>query len=139
METEINHFEDLLRAARARPERQRLLFVFAGAELPSDASAEQRRRFEQGEGGALTPLMCVDKLPDELDSFAALLRESAQFELPGQPWRLVFTAALAGSQGMTPSDGEVDRALNRMVEAVKSVQFASYLPFIREGLPVRLG
>ena len=31
---EISSFDDLLRAARQQPEPQRLLFVFAGAELP---------------------------------------------------------------------------------------------------------
>ena len=36
MKTEIHHFDDLLQAARERRERQRLLFVFAGAELPED-------------------------------------------------------------------------------------------------------
>ena len=35
--TEINHFDDLLHAARAQRARQRLLLVFAGTELPADA------------------------------------------------------------------------------------------------------
>ena len=139
MKTEINHFDDLLQAARTQRERQRLLFVFAGAELPGDATPEQRARFAQGEGGALVPLMCVDKPPEELASFDALLRESQQFEAPGQPWRLVFAAALAGTPGQTPSEGHVDRALQRMVDAVKAGTFSAYLPFNREGLPVQLG
>ena len=37
----IASFDDLLRAARAQPEPQQLLFVFAGAELPAGASAAQ--------------------------------------------------------------------------------------------------
>ena len=47
MNSEINHFDDLLRTARFLPERQRLLFVFASVELPPDATAEQRARFER--------------------------------------------------------------------------------------------
>ena len=57
----ISSFDDLLLQARQQAEPQRLLFVFSGAELPDDATAQQRARFEAGAGGALTPLMCVDK------------------------------------------------------------------------------
>ena len=41
----ITSFDDLLRAAKAQPEPQRLLFVFTGAELPADASDTQREQF----------------------------------------------------------------------------------------------
>jgi len=137
LNTEITCFDDLLRAAHER--RERLLLVFAGAELPADATPEQRARFAQGEGGALVPLMCVDKPPEELASFDALRRESLQFENPQQPWRLVFAAALAGTPGQAPSEGDIDRALQRMVDAVKAGTFGAYLPFNRDGLPVQLG
>lgn len=139
VKTEINSFDDLLRAARSHRERQRLLFVFAGTELPDEATPEQRERFAQGEGGVLVPLMCVDKLPEELESFDALVRESQQFEQPGQPWRLVFTAALSGTAAHAPSDDDADKVLRRMVEAVKTGAFSAYLPFNRDGQPVRLG
>jgi hypothetical protein len=33
--------------------------VFIKAELPEDVTPEQRARFQVGEGGTLTPLMCV--------------------------------------------------------------------------------
>jgi len=72
-------FNDLLRAARQQPEPQRLLFVFAQAVLPDDSTPEQRAGFEAGQGGALTPLMSVDKTPEELGTFAALVEESRQF------------------------------------------------------------
>ncbi|CDS53277.1 FIG00933811: hypothetical protein [Polaromonas sp. CG9_12] len=74
---DISTFDDLLQAARAQPDPQRLLFVFAGVELPDDATPAQRERFEAGQGGALVPLMCVDKRPDELASFAALVEEAS--------------------------------------------------------------
>ena len=113
--------------------------VGVATELPDDATPAQRERFAQGEGGVLVPLMCVDKLPEEIESFDALLRESRQFENPAQPWRLVFTAALSGTPGKAPSDEDADRVLRRMVEAVKTGAFSAYLPFNREGQPVRLG
>jgi len=37
-----SHFELLLQAAPSQPEPQRLLFVFAAAELPADASPAPR-------------------------------------------------------------------------------------------------
>jgi len=47
----ISDFDDLLCAARGQPEPQRLLFVFANAELPDAATPAQRARFEAGGGG----------------------------------------------------------------------------------------
>ena len=49
-----SHFRQLLQAAAAQPDPQRLLFVFAAAELPDDPTPAQRERFAAGEGGALT-------------------------------------------------------------------------------------
>ena len=74
----ISSFDDLLRAACEQPEPQRLLFVFASAELPGDSTPEPRARIEAGQGGVLTPLMSGDKTPEELRSFAALVEESPE-------------------------------------------------------------
>jgi hypothetical protein len=68
----IETFDDLLQAAKLQQQPQRLLMVFANAELPPDANAAQRAAFDAGDGGALVPHMCVDKLPQEIASFAAL-------------------------------------------------------------------
>jgi len=133
---EIANFDDLLRAARAQPEPQRLLLVFVAAELPADSTPEQRARFEAGEGGALVPLMSVDKDPDDLASFASLNEESRQF---AGDWSMVFVAGLPGRNGRAPSSDEADRHLQRMVESVKAGSFGAYLPFDRQGLPVLFG
>lgn len=138
-EETIQHFDDLLRAARGQREHQRLLLVFAGAELPPGASAAQREEFARGEGGALMPLMCVDKLPGEVQSFDALVRESGEYELPDQPWRVLFAAALMGTPASGPSDAQTDAALNRMVESIKGGGVAGYLAFDRRGQAVQLG
>lgn len=129
----ISDFDDLLRAARGQPEPQRLLFVFANAELPDAATPAQRVRFEAGEGGALVPLMAVDKAPEELCSFAALVEEARQF---GPGWSIVFVAGLAGRNGSPPTSDEADRSLQRMVEAVKTGEFGSFMPFDRQGNPM---
>lgn len=130
---EIATFEDLLRAAHAQPEPQQLLFVFAGAELPDDSTADQRAGFEAGEGGALVPLMSVDKAPRELADFGALVEESLAFSAD---WAVVFVAGLGGRDGNPPSEGEVDDALTRMVETVKRGEFGAYMPFDRQGVPI---
>jgi hypothetical protein len=129
----ISSFDDLLRAAREQSEPQRLLFVFANAELPDDSTPEQRARFEAGQGGALTPLMSVDKTPEELGSFAALVEESREF---GHDWAIVFVASLAGRDGRAPTSEEADRPLHRMIESIKTGSFGSFIPFDRQGQPM---
>ena len=132
----ISSFDDLLTAAGQQPEPQRLLLVFASAELPPDSTAQQREDFLAGRGGALVPMMCVDKSPGELLSFATLLEESQQF---GQKWDMVFAAALAGRAGVEPSAEVVEKALQRMVEAIKAGTLGTLIPFDRQGQAIRLG
>lgn len=133
---DISSFEDLLRAARAQPEPQRLLFVFANAVLPDDSTPEERARFEAGEGGALAPLMSVDKAPEELGTFCALVEESRQF---GHDWAIVFVACLAGRDGRAPTSQDADQPLQRMTELIKAGSFGSFIPFDRQGQPVQFG
>jgi len=130
---EIASFDDLLIAARAQPAPQRLLFVFAGAELPEDSTPEQRRRFDNGAGGALVPLMCVDKALDELTTFAALADEA---RLSGPAWVVVFVAALAGQHGRPVGSRDAEAALQRMVDAIKAGSHGSFIPFGRDGQPI---
>jgi len=131
----IASFDDLLQAARQQAEPQRLLFVFASADLPEDSTAEQRERFMAGEGGALVPIMCVDKTPDELLSFADLMQESQLF---GQEWSIVFAAALSGRGGLAPTSEAAEKPLEKMVEAIKAGTLGTLIPFDRQGLPVNL-
>lgn len=131
---DIANFDDLLRAARAQPEPQRLLFVFAAAELPADCTPEERARYDAGEGGALVPLMSVDKDPEDLAAFADLVQESRRF---AADWSMVFVAGLAGRDGRKPTAEEADRSLQRMIELVKAGSFGSFIPFDRQGRPVR--
>ena len=60
----ISNFDDLLKTARQQTQPQRLLFVFASADLPEDATSAQRASFLAGQGGALVPNLCVDKTPE---------------------------------------------------------------------------
>ena len=130
----IASFDDLLRSARAQDTPQRLLFVFTAAGVPDDATPDQHARFKAGEGGTLTPLMCVDKTPDELTSFAALFDES---RLLGTAWDIVFVAAMGGSAGREPTSLEAEAPLQRMVEAIKSGRIGGFIPFDAGGMPVQ--
>lgn len=130
----IADFSDFLAAARAQGEPQRLLFLFAVAELPQTHSPGQRKRFDSGRGGALAPVMCVDKDPAGLANFAALAEESRR---TGQPWDRVFVAALPGDGGAAPEPPAVERALRGMVDAVHRGAIERYLAFDPQGLPVR--
>ena len=132
----IVSFDDLVRAARAQPEPQRLLFVFAKAELPADCTLQQRADFLTGQGGTLMPLMFVDKTPEELDTFAALVKESHQF---GRDWAVVFVAGLAGRAGRAPTSTEAEQSLQHMIEAIKTGAFGSFMPFDRQGEPMVFG
>lgn len=127
-------FGQLLAAAAAEPQPQRLLFVFAGVELPPGASADEVARHAAGEGGTLTPMACVDKAPAELSTFAALVEESRQ---ACPPWGLVFIAALGGQGGQPPAAAVVEGALKRMVENIQGGQVGGYLVLDAQGQPVR--
>lgn len=133
---ELHHFDDLLTAARAQPEPQRLLLVFAEAGLPPGATAAQRRAYEAGEGGVLNLLMCVDKDPHELASFAALAEEARR---AGPPWSLMFAAALAGRAGQAPTEQDVQSALENLVKRIQGGQVEGLLPFNPEGRVVQWG
>jgi hypothetical protein len=128
----IQTFDDLLSAARSQPLPQRLLFVFAGVELPDDATPTQRLEFERGEGGALAPQMGLD----ELESFNQLVQEAEAF---GQPWGMVFAAALAGTPGRQPGSAEAEQPLQDMVEAIRQGQLHAFIPFNPRGEAVALG
>jgi hypothetical protein len=131
----ITHFNDLIQAARQQSTPQHLLLVFAQAELPDDSSPEERARFEAGEGGALTPIMCVDKAAHELPSFEALASEAAGF---GVPWHVVFAGALGAPHGRPLGQQDLQQALERMVESVRMGLVGSFATFDRQGHAISL-
>ncbi len=132
----ISSYSDLIQASRSQQEAQRLLFVFCRAELPGDASPEEKAAFERGEGGALTPAICVDKTPDEAPDFEALVEES---RTTGQAWDVVFIAAMSGRGGMAPSTDEAQQPLTMMVESIRLGHVSNYLPLDSQGNAVNLG
>ncbi len=131
----ISNFDDLLLAACEQPQGQRLLLVFASAELPDDATPQQRAEFAQGEGGTLVPAMCVDKTPDEIGNFERLAHEASQF---GPRWQVVFVSTLAGRGTHPPPSQAAEPMLERMVEAIQLGSFANMIAFDPTGQAISL-
>lgn len=126
----ITSYEDLILAAMSQPEPQRLLFVMARSELPEGYSQEQQQNFENGSGGVLSPVLCVDKLPGEVMHFHELVKES---ERTGQNWDITFVSSMAGHDGFPPQAEEADQYLQLMVNKINSGMIAEYLTFNRSG------
>lgn len=131
----VSSYRDLIDASLSQEEPQRLLFVFCQAELPDDASADDKAAFERGEGGALTPVICVDKAPDEAPEFEALAEES---RATGQSWDVVFVAAMSGRAGIAPSTDEAQQPLTMMVESIRLGHLGNYLPLDRKGQAIAI-
>jgi len=129
-------FDNMLRSAAMEPVPQRLLFVFAAAELPPDATEAQRRQFADGRGGIPVPQMCVDKAPQEIASFAALCAEAAQM---GAKWSMVFAASLAGTPEEVPTSKDAEMPLQTMVEAIRAGNFRDCIVFDAHGEPLQIG
>ncbi|MES2319361.1 MAG: ribonucleotide reductase subunit alpha [Pseudomonadota bacterium] len=126
----ITSYGDLLAAAHSQPQPQRLLFAFARAELPDDAPAAERARFAEQRGGALKPVMCVDKTLAELGSFEDLVAESRH---TGAEWDIVFVSTLSGRDGKPPSTAEAEAPLNMMLTYIHTGQVERFLAFDKDG------
>ena len=131
----IQSYQDLLQAAAMQPEPQRLLFVFAKAELPNGYTDSQKQNFEQGQGGALAPVLCVDKLPEEVSAFQQLVTESAH---TGIDWDIAFVSALGGRGGFPPNSDEAVQPLQMMMQKIQGGMIADFLTFDKNGELVAL-
>ncbi len=118
----ITSFSDLLDAARAQSQPQRMLFAFARAEQPGASS------------GTLTPVMCVDKTLDQLSTFGALVDESRN---TGAHWDIVFVTTMSGRDGKAPATSEAEAPLNMMVTYIHTGEVERFLAFGRDGQLLR--
>ena len=66
----ISMFSDLLEMANEQPDPQRLLFLFASAKATNKSKKRDDKR------GEISPVMVVDKLPEDLSNFDALVKEA---------------------------------------------------------------
>ncbi|MCC5879604.1 MAG: ribonucleotide reductase subunit alpha [Idiomarina sp.] len=126
----ISTYSDLIALAQQQPDPQRLLFVFAKAEMPPEPTKDQQKRFESGEGGYLIPVTCVDKLADEVTEFESLVAESKH---TGVEWDMVFVAGMSGMGGMPPTPDQAEQPLKMMVEQIKAGTIANFVTFDKSG------
>lgn len=131
----ISSYEDLLNAANAQAEPQRMLFVFTRAELPGEHTPNQQEQFKARQGGALTPVMCVDKLASARINFASLAEESRH---TGKDWDIVFVACMSGRSADITESAEAEEPLKEMVKSIQVGSIGNYLAFNRAGEMVRL-
>jgi len=125
----ISNFSELLKAASEQDQPQRLLLLFAKAESTS-------KKKKQTQHGTLSPVMCVDKLPEDITSFSDLSKEADNVS---KDWNFIFAVGLAGQNGLAPTEKEAEPFLNKMTNDVVSGQnIAQYAIFDREENPVML-
>lgn len=129
----ISNFSELLKAAHEQDQPQRLLLLFAKAESSAETKKQKNK---QTQHGTLSPVMCVDKLPQDIASFADLSNEA---DGVSKDWDFVFAVGLAGQDGKAPSEKEAEPFLNKMTNDIASGQnIAQYAIFDRTDNPVIL-
>jgi len=123
----ISTFEQLLVAASEQDEPQRLLLLFAKAESETKKKKSQQR-------GTLSPVMCVDKLPEEIESFKTLSEEADGIS---KEWDFLITVGLSGQDGIAPTTEDAEPFLNQMANDLASGQdLSQYVIFDRKQNPV---
>lgn len=132
---EISDFTELLAAARDQQEPQRLLLVFAAAQSPAVGGAAWHLHPEQPVCVSVTPVLCTDKLPEEIGDFDRLKIESRR---TGIGWDVLFIASLPGRSGFPPGSDEAEQPLRMMVEQIRNGQIAHFVSVDDSGQCVRL-
>jgi len=127
---DIFSYKDLISTAKSQEDLQKLLFVFTQVDLPEEADSQQKERFLAGVGGALLPVMYVDKFPNEVENFSVLVEQSTEMKAN---WKIVFVGALSGEGGIPPSTGKIEKSFLKMIEDIKRGRFGIYIAFDRNG------
>ncbi len=119
----IRNFDDLLEMARLQDQPQRLLLLL----VKTDSAGPGKR---QRQTGTITPMACVDKLPDEIKSFESFVAEADQVS---KDWDMIFVASMSGTDGRVPSSADAEPHLDRMTNDLLTGQDLSrYLILDRE-------
>ena len=120
-------FKKMIDAAEAQEQPQRILIMLAKSEVAANDK-------EKGMSGTITPVICVDKTPDEITSFEDFVKEADSIN---PDWDMMFIAGLAGENNEMPTPEDADPILNNMVNNLMSGQDLSrYLVLDRNDDPV---
>ena len=82
----MSKFQELLAMARYQAEPVKLLMLFTKSSIET-ASKEVNK-------GYIQPVMCVDKLPEELSDFASLSKEA---DVINPDWDLIFITSISAN------------------------------------------
>jgi len=117
----------MIETAKTQDQPQRLLIMLAKSEIEVNDK-------EEGMSGTITPVICVDKTPDEITSFDDFVMEADSIN---SDWDMMFIACLSGENNKMPTPEEADPILNKMVNDLMSGQDLSrYLVLDRNEEPV---
>ncbi|TLU61997.1 ribonucleotide reductase subunit alpha [Thalassotalea litorea] len=123
-------YNELLAMANEQQQPQRLLFLFAKPEGNNPKKSKKMQR------GHLQPIMCVDKLPEEVQKFESLVAEA---DSVAQDWQFIFIAALSGTDGTAPDTEQAEPYLNKMTnDLVTGNNIANYVVLDRAGKPIEM-
>ncbi len=114
----MSTFTQLLNTAKAQAEPQRLLFLIAKTESTTKSKNDRHR-------GTVSPVMCVDKLPEELTDFKHFTREADRIT---KDWDLILIAGISGENGQAPDTDSVEPVLNKMAnDLMQGQELSRYL------------
>lgn len=123
-------FDELLVMAANQDQPQRLLFLFA---KPEGHNPKKSKKFQKGH---INPMMCVDKLPDELTTFEALVKEADSID---STWHFIFISGLSGENNKAPTSEDAEPYLNKMTnDLVTGQNINRYLVVDRIGQPIEM-
>lgn len=107
----IQKFNDLLNVSNDHVQPQRLIFLFANAEAKNNNKSKQHQQ------GTINPVMCVDKLPEELSDFSALMKEADAIDTQ---WNFIFIASVSGDNDQAPTTDLAEPYLNKMAHDIET-------------------
>lgn len=125
-----SNFNQLVDAAKAQSEPQRLLFLLAKSERTN-------KEKKSTANGTITPVMCVDKLPDELSDLSAFIVEADGIN---QDWDMLFIAGMNGANNQPPSPDDAGPLLEKMADdLMQGKDLSRYLVIDREDNLIEIG
>ncbi|WP_448565938.1 ribonucleotide reductase subunit alpha [Thalassotalea ganghwensis] len=123
-------YQELLEMAKNQDQPQRLLFLFTEPEGHNPKKSKKHQK------GHLNPVMCVDKLPEEVESFDDLVKEA---DTIAKNWQFVFVSGLSGQNQQAPTTEDAEPYLNRMTnDLITGQNIARYLVLDRKGQPIEM-
>ncbi|WP_196138191.1 ribonucleotide reductase subunit alpha [Aliikangiella sp. G2MR2-5] len=124
-----SNFLHLLEAAKAQSKPQRLLFLLAKSERDNKAKKSKAR-------GTISPVACVDKLPEELTNLMDFIKEADQITTD---WDMVFIAGMSGENEIAPSTEDAAPLLEKMAsDLLSAADLSRYLILTRDDEMVEL-